>query len=265
MNIKSIIAFAISAAVLAFSIHSGGKVSLFLDAHALLIVLGGTFAAGAIALQIDRLFLMFRIFIARVLKGNKVNYASIIEELMLIAEAYRSGSAEVEKLVEKSKDPFLKEAVGMLLEGVLEEERLIKVLKSRVNTIHQNQVEEVAKFKTVGKYPPAFGLMGTTLSMISLLQKLGQPGGQALIGPAMALGLVATFWGLVFSNLVFSPIAENLEEGTRELRTKNLIVVEGVKLIILKMNPVVLAEELNSFLIPSERIDRKKLGVNKSK
>jgi chemotaxis protein MotA len=182
---------------------------------------------------------------------------------MAIAEAYRKGSSDLEKMVANSKDHFLKEAVGVMMEGVLDEERMIKVLKARVNTMHHHQTEEVAKFKTVGKYPPAFGLMGTTLSMISLLQKLGQPGGQAMIGPAMALGLVATFWGLVFSNLVFSPIAENLEEGARELKKKNQIIVEGIKLILQKMNPVVVAEELNSFLIPSERIDWKKVGAKK--
>jgi chemotaxis protein MotA len=120
-------------------------------------------------------------------------------------------------------------------------------------------MEEVTKFKTIGKYPPAFGLMGTTLSMITLLQRLGEPGGQKLIGPAMALGLVATFYGLALSNLVFGPMAESLADNARETKLKNTIIVEGVRLIMAKTNPIVLAEELNSFLMPSERIDWKTL------
>ena len=35
---------------------------------------------------------------------------------------------------------------------------------------------------------------------------------------------------------------------------------EGVRLIAERTNPIVLAEELNSFLLPSERIDWKKIG-----
>ena len=263
MNVKSLVALGICGFILVFSIHSGGKLSLFLDEHALLIVIGGTLGAASIALQIDRLFLMFKIFFNRVLKHKARKNADMIQELMQIANAYRTDSPDLEKIVAKSSDYFLKEAVGLMMDGVLDEERLIRVLKARVKAMFQHQSEDVAKFKTVGKYPPAFGLMGTTLSMIALLQKLGQPGGQAAIGPSMALGLVATFWGLVFSNMVFGPVAENLEEGTKEIKLKNLIIVEGVKLILQKVNPVVLAEELNSFLIPSERIDWKKIGAKK--
>jgi chemotaxis protein MotA len=76
-----------------------------------------------------------------------------------------------------------------------------------------------------------------------------------MIGPSMAIGLVATFYGLILSNLVFQPIAENLAQTTRKKQVKNTIIVEGIGLILEKTNPIILAEELNSFLLPSERVD----------
>ncbi len=263
MNPLSIVAFLVAGGVLAFGINSAGNMDVFLNEHAILIVLGGTLAAGSIAFQLDRLFVMFRIFFRRVIQGRKENYKKLIEELMGLAEAYRTNNAGLEKIIADLKDPFLKEAMQALMEEVLEPEALVKVLRTRVNTMFQRHTDDVFKFRTVGKYPPAFGLMGTTLSMITLLQKLGQPGGQKLIGPSMALGLVATFYGLAVANLVFGPIAENLTDSAKEIKLKNTIIVEGIRLIGQRMNPVVLAEELNSYLLPSERVDWKKVGVGK--
>jgi chemotaxis protein MotA len=239
---------------------TAGDWHFFLDLHAFFIVIGGSVAAGAIAFQIDRILILFRVFVRRVLKGRKENYAALIRELMILAEAFRTNASSFDKLVKDSRDFFLKEAIQAMLDDVLQGDELVRVLRTRVSTIYTRHSEDVIKLRALGIYPPAFGLMGTTLSMITLLQKLGEPGGQKLIGPAMALGLVATFFGLALANLVFQPIAENLHESARETRLKNIIIVEGVRLISLKTNPIVLAEELNSYLLPSERIDWKAIN-----
>ena len=115
------------------------------------------------------------------------------------------------------------------------------------------------RFKAMGKFPPAMGLMGAVLGMIALLGSLGKPGAEKGIGPAMSVALVATFYGIAISNLLIIPIGENLAEAAHETKIKNKIIVEGVKLIAKKTNPIVLAEELNSYLLPNERIDWKKL------
>ena len=257
MNLMSIIAFVLAGAVLAFGVSTAGDWHFFLDSRAFFIVIGGSIAAASIAFQVDRIFLLFKVFTRRVLKGQKENYAKLIRELMILAEAYRTNAVFFDELVKENTDPFIREAIQAMLDDVLQGEELIRVLRTRVATIFARHSEDVIKLKAIGRYPPAFGLMGTTLSMITLLQKLGEPGGQKLIGPSMALGLVATFFGLALANLVFQPIAENLHDSAREARVKNIIIVEGVRLIALKTNPIVLAEELNSYLLPSERIDWK--------
>ncbi len=260
MNFLSIIAFLLAGAVLGFGVLTAGNAEMFLSEHAALIVLGGTVAAAAISFQIDRIFLLLRVFFRRVIQGRKQNYVKLIETLIAISEAYRLNSGKLNEILKSADDPFLSEAVGLLQEDVFDEPTLIRIMRTRANTIFQRQTEDVIKFRTIGKFPPAFGLMGTTLSMIALLQKLGQAGGQKLIGPAMAVGLVATFYGIALANLVFIPIAENLGDSSKETRLKNMIIVEGVRLILKKTNPVVLAEELNSFLLVAERIDWKKVS-----
>lgn len=55
------------------------------------------------------------------------------------------------------------------------------------------------------------------------------------------------------------PIGENLIDSSKEIYLKNKIIVEGMKLLVKKTNPVVLAEKLNTYLIPSQRLDWKKV------
>lgn len=258
MNFLSLLGFVLAALVFGFGVATATDTpARFLDLHAILIVFGGSMAASSIAFQLDRILVLFRVFFRRVLHGQKTDYVVVIRELMRIAEIARSRPAELPKVVEETREHFLKEALTIGMENIMDRPRLEKVLRSRVITQHHRYQEEAIKFRTVGKYPPAFGLMGTTLGMISLLQRLGEPGGQKLIGPSMSVALVATFYGIALANLVFGPIAENLLDSARETKLKHQIIVEGVLLIMDKVNPIVVAEELNSYLLPNERLDWK--------
>ncbi len=77
----------------------------------------------------------------------------------------------------------------------------------------------------------------------------------------MAVALVATLYGIAFANLIILPIAENLMEGSREIQAKNTMIIEGVKLIAQKKNRILIAEELNSYLLPNERLNWKDIDA----
>ena len=260
MNFKSIVALVMAGTVFGFGVFTAtNNPAAFLDFHAGLIVFGGTAAVAAIAFQIDRIFVMLKVFYHSMIKTYKVDYVGLIKELMILSEAYRANNANLPTLVESSKDPFIREAMGVLMDDFLDEKELIEILSLRTNTIYYRYLEDAKKFKALGKFPPAMGLMGAVLGMIALLQTLGQPGSESNIGPAMAVALVATLYGIALANLVVLPIAENLAEGAREVYAKNKMIVEGVKLISQKKNRILLAEELNSYLLPNERLNWKDL------
>jgi chemotaxis protein MotA len=118
-------------------------------------------------------------------------------------------------------------------------------------------MHEANMFKAIGKYPPAFGLLATTLGMIALLQQIGKPGAEKLIGPAMSIGLVGTLYGIALANLVFLPIAEALAEKTEEEIALRKMIIEGAVLLKQRVNPVYMRESLNSYLLPRDRVRRK--------
>lgn len=262
MNFKSLVAFLMAGIVFAVGVFtSTDNPMAFIDYHAALIVFGGTIAVTAISFQIDRIWLMLKVFYFRVIKGEKLNYVSLIKELMILSEAYRTKNNNLKSLVDNSSDPFIKEGMNVLMDDFLTPEELAHILKIRVNTIFYRYMEDAKKFKAIGKFPPAMGLMGAVLGMIALLQTLGKSGAENNIGSAMAVALVATLYGIAFANLIILPIAENLMEGAREVRAKNEIILEGILLISKNKNKILLAEELNSYLLPGERLNWKEVGA----
>ena len=260
MNFLVIGAYIFAAVVMGYAMWtSTDDPKAFLDFHGFLIVVGGSIAATAVSFQLDRVWLMLKVFWNRSLKGKKPDYIKIIRSLMVIADAYRKG-ANIEEILSKEEDPFIKECMATLLDGVVTGDALTKMLKKRVATMYDRYNADAGRFRAIGKYPPAMGLLGAVMGMIALLGGLGKPGAEKTVGPAMSIALVATLYGIAVANLIVIPIGENLTETSTEIRTKNLMIVEGIRLIAEKTNPIVLAEELNSFLLPSERIDWKSLN-----
>ena len=258
MNIYSLGAFLFAGGVFFFGVFtSTDNVEAFLDWHAALIVFGGTGAVAAISFQIDRIWVMLKAFYWRVFFNKKIEFIPIIRNLIEIAEAYKKGAAPLKAVLDTIDDHFIKEGMELLMDDYLTHDEIRHILTLRVKTIHFRYNEDAKKFKSLGKFPPAMGLMGAVLGMIALLQTLGQPGAEQNVGPAMAIAMVATLYGIAFANLFILPIAENLADSAKEIHTKNMIVVEGIMLIAKKKNKIILAEELNSYLLPAERIDWK--------
>jgi chemotaxis protein MotA len=265
VNFYSLIALLLAGSVFFIGVFTAtDNTSAFLDFHAALIVFGGTAAVTAISFQMDRMWAMLKVVYFRVVKGKRVDYVAVIRDLMTVGEAYRKSDPNLQTLIRDLTDPFMRECMQNLTEEFMAVDELYHVLSIRVETINFRYSQDAKKFKAIGKFPPAMGLMGAVLGMIALLQTLGQPGAEKNVGPAMAVAMVATLYGIAFANLVVLPIAENLMEGSREMYTKNQMIVEGIRLISQKKNRVLLAEELNSYLLPGERLDWKDIDRKKA-
>ncbi len=258
MNFSSLFGVLFGAGVIYSALSlTTDNLSFFLDIHGILIVLGGTAAASSISYPLSKVFSLFKVFILRVLGRNKVDYQGAITQLLELNKKASVGLNAINEYLPQIKHPFLKEAVLLVATGVLTEREIRQALEQRIKTIEARYLHEANMFKNIGRFPPAFGLLATTLGMISLLQKIGQPDSQKLIGPAMSIGLIGTLYGIALANLVFLPIAENLTERTHEEMALRRMLVEGVVMLKSQVNPIAMRENLNSFLLPQDRVVRR--------
>ena len=262
MNYSSLLGVAAALAVLIISILTSSKNSIvFLDPHGILIVLGGTAAAGLMCFPFKSYVNVAKILKSKFLGSYATRHETVINEIVDLARGFRDNPnylVQQEKLI---KTHFLKDGLQLINLGGISEETLDEILYKRSATHFRRYEYDAGVFRTLAKFPPAFGLMGTTLGMISLLQQLGGADAQKMLGPAMAIGLVATFYGLTLANLIFIPISENLTMLNREDETVRTIVIDGLRLVRKKEHPRIVEENLKSYLLPAERemlnIDRK--------
>ena len=258
MNISSFLGVCMGIGVMWVSMHeSGMDMMFFLNFHGIVIVCGGTLAAASISFPISKLFTLLKVFFMRVLGRNKVDFQGTIEQIIEVHKRIGIGNLNANDAGAGIRNDFLKEAVSLVAAGVLNEKEIRSVLDQRVKTIESRYLYEANMFRVIGRFPPAFGLLATTLGMIALLQQLGKPGSEKLIGPAMSIGLVGTLYGIAISNFIFLPIAENLTERTKEEVVLRKMVVEAAVMLKSQINPMALRESLNSFVPPRERVIRK--------
>ncbi len=252
-NLSTPMGFTLGAATILFTLTLDTEgASFFYNPHAIVIVFGGTLAAALICFPLKHFVNMTKIFFSTIMGKGKQEMVETISEISNLAKIAHSGQG-LETQSGNIKNFFLKEAVELMLTGGLTDEELEEVLEKRVELQNEKYKSEGITYKIIGKFPPAFGLIGTTLGMISLLQGLGGEDAFRKIGPSMGTALVATFYGLVLANLIMIPVGENLARASEEDLLMRKIVVDGILLIKDKKHPLLVEEYLKSYITPGER------------
>jgi chemotaxis protein MotA len=101
-----------------------------------------------------------------------------------------------------------------------------------------------AIIEKAGEYAPAWGMIGTLVGLVLMLQNLNDP---ASLGPNMAVALLTTLYGTILANLVFLPMATKLTNKTDEEVFIKQIIIEGVIGVQSGQNPKILEEKLSAF------------------
>jgi len=232
---------------------------IFLDAHAFLIVVGGTASVALLSFSGSKLIALTKIFFRRVLGQNdEVNVA--IVEIVSLAKGYRDNDKHLKESIPKIKTHFLKEALQLMIDGGVEPQDLDLILKKRASTIHMRHEEDAEIFKALSKFPPAFGLLGAVIGMIAMMQNMGGAEAFSKVGPALAVALVATLYGIALANFIFLPLGENLTKANRMDVMIRQMVIDGIKMIRVKKHPLVVEETIRSYLLPSEREKQKRVA-----
>jgi chemotaxis protein MotA len=258
MNFSSLFGLIFGVGVMYGALHgTTDNMALFLDPHGILIVVGGTAAAASISFPLFQVLGLVKVFLLRVLGRHKSDYAHVIGQILELNKKASLGTSALTDTLSSIRHEFLREAVALVAAGVLSEQEIRHTLGQRIKTVEMRFMQEANMFRAIGRFPPAFGLLATTLGMIGLLQKIGQPDSQKLIGPAMSVGLIGTLYGIALANLIFIPIAENLTERTQDEIVLRRMIVEGAIMLKQQVNPISMREGLNSFLLPKDRVVRK--------
>lgn len=262
MSFSAPLGFLFSIGVIYFAISHGiANMKIFFDVHAAVIVAGGTLAAALICFPLKHFITLIRVYFRTVTGRTEQQTIDTINEIVGLSQGQNEGTPLEQLINTNVKNQFLRESLELLLQGGLSDDELNDVLEKRVELQNERYRREGNTYKIIGKFPPAFGLVGTTLGMISLLQSLGSPNAFERIGPSMSIALVATFYGLILSNVIIIPVGENLIQSSETDLIRRRIVVDGVRLLKEKKHPLLVEEHLKSYLPPADRNKMRKTAA----
>ncbi len=230
---------------------AGASMAGFISTSSFAIVFGGMVASVSVAFPLSEV-LKLGSAMAAVFKGSKTKLGDYVEMAVNVAEVSRKGTAELEKEIGSIKNPFFRDGVQMVVDGYSADE-LTDILITRIDYREIREKTQADLFKTMGTMAPAWGMIGTLIGLVIMLSGFGgEGGGTDALGAGMSAALITTFYGAVFANLFFLPMAAKLSLRITFTNTVQSLLVEAARLVHQKKHPLIVREKLNSFIPPKE-------------
>lgn len=265
MDFASFIGIVSGISLIVTAIYMGSGFEIFINGPGVMIVLGGTVAATLITFQMKDVFSAYKaaLFVFSERNHDPNDMVSTMVDLCSLTR--RQGIISLSRLQVESE--FLKKVCNLIADGT-KEEMMQDTLNIEIESMKQRHLIIQDVFKKMAVYSPAFGMLGTLIGLIQMLTQLSDP---ESVGPAMAVALLTTFYGMLLSTLIFGPIAGKLRARTMVEVINLEIIFEGAISILQDNNPLLVYEKLSSYIPASlrrpmqQRMLNKKFGLNVQK
>lgn len=250
MDIATILGFVSGIGLIIWGMTSNGSLMTFVHGPSLAIVLGGTIAATLISYPLKKVGNTMKIA-KNAFFSKPVSQNDVITKIIDLANiARKEGLLALEEAGNKSEDYFMKKGILLIVDGT-DPELVRNVLETELTFLSERHQEGQGLLNTMAAFCPAFGMVGTLIGLINMLQQMSDP---SSVGPSMSVALITTFYGTVFANLIFTPLANKLKGRSAEEVMVKEMVVEGLLSIQAGENPRIIEEKLITFIPPKNRV-----------
>jgi len=238
---------------------------MFLNWPSLLMVVGGTLAATMISFRgqyvIDALKELIEIFTPQNI-NTKTLYKEVEKIINMARLLKQKGMVELESELSRQNitDPFVKYGGELLVTGYKGDE-LRKMLSNFVETSFERSMVKSHILRTMASFAPGFGMLGTVIGLIIMLDKMGSD--PSALGKGLAFALITTLYGVILAQLLLRPAAEKVKQKQEILRFRNLLISEGFVLLGENRDSILIQDMLNSFLDPEAHFSVIKKDVPK--
>ena len=249
MDIATLVGFALGIGLIAVALLLGGNVSGFWDTASMLMVGGGTIAASLVNFPLKQFLSVMKV-LPKVLFAKEEDLLAIIKQFIQLAVLVRKdGQLVLENEAKNMSHPLMQRGLMLVADGV-EAEAISGVLNLQLLAVQQRHKVGQELFKAMGRWAPAFGMIGTLVGLVQMLGNLSDP---KSIGPSMAVAILTTFYGAVIANVFCLPMAAKLKQRSEQEVLVTLVISEGLKGLQIGLNPRMMEEKLKGFLATSQQ------------
>lgn len=239
-------------ALVASVLMGGGNFRSFWDVPSLLIVIGGSVGALLICFPM-RAVRRLPAVVMKGVAGKLADPRDVIEQIVELAiVARRDGLLALEPRLAEIEDPFIRLGVQMAIDGT-RPELLEEVLQTEMETMQVRHREGKGAIDQLGRYAPAFGMIGTLVGLITMLSNMSDP---STLGSGMSVALVTTLYGAILANGSLLPMSEKLNYLSRQETLLREMIVRGILALQAGENPRLIEQRLLTYLPPEDRMPR---------
>jgi len=222
----------------------GGSMGTFFNIQGILVVAGGTFAATSIAFPTQELKLIFPVS-RRVFNDPGDEMLELSQFLIqAMGTLKRDGPVALEAIAEQAPSKPLTKGLMLIADGA-NARTIDEILATERKYMEEHHRVGQKIFMEMGKYAPAFGMVGTLIGLVQMLSDLSDPDA---IGPAMAVALLTTFYGAVLANLIFIPMVSKLDRRVAIEVAQIELTMVGLSSMNRGDTVQILKEKLSAFL-----------------
>jgi chemotaxis protein MotA len=220
----------------------GGHIGSIMQDTAAIIVLAGTFGAVMVAFPLKDFVRGMKMF-GMALTEKKNDLPALAHDIVELASvARRDGVLALEGKLAEIKDPFLKKALGYVVDGV-DASVTRSSLEAAIDAENEENTVGAKVWESLGGFSPTIGIIGAVLGLIHVMENLSDP---SKLGGGIAVAFVATVYGVATANLIYLPIATKLKRKLAIAMERKVLITEGVLAIQEGLNPRVLEEKLRA-------------------
>ena len=244
MNASTMIGILVGAlSIFGAFLWEGGQIGSLFMWPAILIVFGGTIAAGVAGSSLGMLKEMPKL-IKVAFFPKKYDVEAIIHQIVLFAGiARKEGILAIEHRLNNVKHPYMTKFFEVCIDGA-DPDTLEQIFKTEIAYITERHNANIAFFNKLGGYSPTMGIIGTVMGLISTLASAGSD--PNILIHHIASAFIATMWGIFMANIVWLPIADKLQLLHDEEIVLMQVMLDGVRSVQLGETPIVIQNRLAS-------------------
>ncbi len=231
--------------LVAWAVIKAGFSASSTDIYGLVLVIGGLITSMMVNCSFGDLRSAFSRFVSLFFPSKIPTADKAIEQIVILAKkAQKEGG--ILALQSEEIDfagGFLKKAI-LVAVSTGESAETRRVMETHIRRLRVESQEDANTFRTMAVLSPMFGLLGTLLGMVRVLQAMSDP---IKAAAGMALALSSAFIGISIANAVCVPIAGKIRlNAIRETMVLDLLL-EGVLDIAAGKSPYLIEMNLSAY------------------
>lgn len=241
----------VGSVLILYGMLMGGDLSIFWDLPSVFITVGGSFCSILIAYSVEDIKNMPKLMRQSFKESDTSGKEIIMKFSELSRKARREGLLSLEDEISQIDDKFLKKGLQMVVDGI-EPETIKDILELEIGEMEDRHSKGAGIFSAWGAFAPAFGMIGTLIGLVQMMQNLTDV---TSIAKGMGVALLTTFYGTLLANLFCVPIATDLKrKSAKEVGIREMML-EGILSIQSGVNPRIVEEKLLTYLQPKIRLE----------